>query len=227
MVDRLGLRPSEGTLLVTSDHAARLALLDVDGTLTQARSIWQYLLEDRGHWHRAGKDNLARFAAGQTSYLEFCQFEAQLLAGESYADLCQTAAGVPFRQGMEALFQHLTTSGYRIALISTGLRLLTSQIEARFAVDLCVANDLAVEGDRCTGDAIIEISDNEKGEHAMRAISTFGAEYVIAIGDSACDIPMFRTADLSIAVGRTTPDVAEAADFRIDDADLSAACALL
>jgi phosphoserine phosphatase len=212
---------------VTSAAATRLALLDVDGTLTGCTSIWQYLLEDRGHWHGAGEDNLAAFMAGRISYEEFCELDAQLLAGESYAGLSRTAAGVPFRQGVEALFCHLTASGYRIALISTGLRLLTNHVEERFPVDLCVANDLAVDGDRCTGTAIIEIGDNEKGEHAQRAIRSFGADYVVAIGDSAGDLPMFDVADLSIAVGLTSPAVAAAADFHIGDSDLSAVCGLL
>jgi phosphoserine phosphatase len=212
---------------VTPAYASKLVLLDVDGTLTTVTSIWQYLLEDRGHWRGAGEDNLARFMAGHVSYRDFCEFEAQLLAGESYADLGRTAAGVPFRQGMETLFRYLTSSGYRIALISTGLRLLTNHIERRFPVDLCVANDLAVEGDRCTGAAIIEIGHDEKGKHAERIISSFGAEFVVAIGDSVGDIPMFGVADLSIAVGLTSPDVTAVADFHIGDSDLSAVCSLL
>jgi phosphoserine phosphatase len=87
---------------VTSAAATRLALLDVDGTLTGCTSIWQYLLEDRGHWHGAGEDNLAAFMAGRISYEEFCELDVQLLAGESYAGLSRTAAGVPFRQGVVA-----------------------------------------------------------------------------------------------------------------------------
>lgn len=212
---------------MTSDPASKLALLDVDGTLTEVTSIWQYLLEACGRWQPGGEVNLARFQAGRISYEEFCDLDAGLLAGESYARLSRTAAGVPLRQGVEALFCHLSASGYRIALISTGLRLLTNHLAMRFPVDLCVANDLAADGDLCTGAAVIEIGENEKGKHAQRAIELFRADHVIAVGDSVGDLPMFALADRSFAVGQADQRVVASADAHIADSDLSAICTLL
>ncbi|MFC4998286.1 HAD family hydrolase [Dactylosporangium cerinum] len=203
--------------------APRLALLDVDGTLTTVRSIWQYLLEHHGRWAGEGERNLHRFQSGELTYQEFCDLDAQLLAGMSYAGLCEIAATVPLRPGVTELFERLREREYRIVLISTGLRVLTRRFEQEFRVDWCVANDLATVDGLCTGVALIEVDEHEKGPHAKLARERFGAAHVVAIGDSAGDLPMFGEADLSIAVGCATPAVLAAVDVHLDD-DLTAAC---
>jgi len=78
-------------------------------------------------WDGQGEDNLARFLTGCISYEEFCRLDAALLAGQRYADLQKVARTVPLRAGAAALFDCLRRHDYHIALISTGLRILTSR----------------------------------------------------------------------------------------------------
>jgi phosphoserine phosphatase len=101
---------------------------------------------------------------------------------------------------------------------------LTRRFEAAFPVHGSVANDLAVSDGRCTGTALIEVDEHDKARHARRARRRFGAAHVVAIGDSAGDLPMFGEADLSITVGCVVPAVLAAADVNLGDNDLAAAC---
>jgi phosphoserine phosphatase len=204
-----------------------VALLDVDGTLTSERSVWQYVLDACGRWSGPGEENLARYLAEEIDYEEFCRLDADLLAGESYARLCHVAASIPLNPGVPELFVALRANGYKVALISTGLRLLTGHLERIFPVDYCVANDLAVDGDRCTGLAVVEIGEKDKGMHARKAIEHLGGGRVVAIGDGTGDIPMFELADLAIAVGAVNDAVRAAADVHLPVLDLSTVGGLL
>lgn len=212
-------------------HAAarkrRLALIDVDGTLTRVPSIWQFLMERMNCWWGAGEHNLARFQAGEVTYEEFCALDAKLLAGTGYHRLERVAAEVPLRPGIDDLFVGLRVRGYRIALISTGLHVLNAQLARRFDVDLSVANDLAADDRICTGEVIIDVHESGKGEHGRHAIEQFAAEHVLAIGDSVGDLPLFALADVSVTISPRTGDIARSADYCVDGEDLGTICGLL
>ena len=179
---------------------AGVALFDVDGTLTGVRSIWQYLLEKSGKWLE-GERNLLRFLNGETTYEDFCHADAALLEGQSCDCLAQLAARIPLNEGAAEVFQDLRLRGYRIALVSTGLRLMTDVIEARLPVDHAIANDLETLNGVCTGRALVSIDEQAKGDVAARIIERLGGGHTIAVGDGRGDIPMFREVDFSIAVG--------------------------
>jgi phosphoserine phosphatase len=210
------------------DRAARkLAVIDVDGTLTGVHSIWQFLMEQCGCWVSAGERNLADFLAGAVTYEEFCQLDARLFAGRRYDELCEIASTVPLRDGLDDVFDCLWRKGYYVALISTGLRVLTRHVVERYSVDVCLANDLEAADGLCTGRAIIEVGEHDKGLHSRRLIEQTGAEHVVAIGDSAGDLPMFATASMAIAVNAVDRRVVAAADAHVTGPDLSVLCQYL
>lgn len=205
----------------------RLALLDVDGTLTPVRSIWQHLLEAKGRWTPEGENNLDRFVSGGIGYDEFCQLDAQLLAGVSYSELVGIAGDIPLHAGVPELIHGLRARGYRIALISTGLRVLTDTIVQRLPIDVCVANDLATSDGVCTGVATLEVGESDKGLRAAELIQTFESTHTLAVGDGTADVPMFEEADLSIAIGEGSHAAREAAHAHLPRLDAAAILALV
>ena len=200
---------------------SRLALLDVDGTLTPVRSVWQYLLERTDTWLGAGEENLSRYLEGAIGYEEFCQLDAALLRGVPYDELVAVAAEIPVNRGSVELVSGLRARGYEVALISTGLRVLTSTLCDRLGIGISIVNDLEVDGGHCTGRALVDIDESEKGIHARTLIERTGSSFTLAIGDGSGDLPMFREADLSIAVGDASPAVIAAADRYHPGFDLS------
>ncbi|MBE9938046.1 MULTISPECIES: HAD family phosphatase [Cellulosimicrobium] len=199
-----------------------LALLDVDGTLTTVRSIWQHLLAEHGRWEGEGDVNLARFLAGEIGYEEFCHLDAALLAGVRYDALRAVCARVPRRPGLGELVAALHDGGYEIALVSTGLRTLTGLLVEEYGLAYCVANDLETDGGICTGRAVVEIGEDGKGRCAAELVARTRPRHVVAIGDGVSDVPMLGMADTAIAVGRVPDVVRAAAGVHVADGDLRA-----
>lgn len=211
----------------TSQERTKLAMLDVDGTLTHVKSIWQHLMENTGTWEGAGEQNLARFLDKEITYQEFCTLDARLFVGRSYREMQEIAQSVPMRKGADTLLSHLAEQGYRIALISSGLLLLTDYFTTRFEIADCVANDLEVKDGVCTGEAIVHIDDAEKGVFAQQLIARHQPDHVVAIGDSKGDLPMFALADLAIAIAPVDRLVAEATSVQVSGDDLGELCDVL
>ncbi len=199
----------------------RLVIFDVDGTLTRQRSVWQYLMEQTNCWTDRGEYNLARFLRGEVDYDEFCRLDALLLKGNRYDDLRRIAASLPRMEGLDLVFDYFAVRQFKIGLVSTGLKLLTDHFTSRYSINYCVVNDLACDGDLCSGEAIITLNDHEKDRAVREIIADCGAEYVVAFGDSRGDIPVFKLADFSVAVNSTDPDLLRLASYHHTGPDLS------
>ncbi len=205
----------------------RLALVDVDGTLTPVRSIWQHLLEAIGRWDPEGSRHLDHFLAGEIDYDEFCRRDALLFAGVPYASLQAIAGDVPLHPGSLDLLRGLRDRGFRVALVSTGLRVLTDRLERLATVDACVANDLEAIAGICSGRAVVEVHEHDKGKHAAHLIERFRSTFTIAVGDGSADVPMFERADLGIAVGEASLSAREAAHAVVPTWDADALLAMI
>lgn len=198
-----------------------LVIFDVDGTLTHAPPIWHVLLEQIGAWHGAGERNLARFLAGQIDYPTFCDLDAALLKGRRYQDLRRIAEALPVYAGLDAVFGHFAARGYRIGLISAGLKLLTDRFTSRYPVDFCRVNDLAQQDGVCTGRSIVAVGWHDKGAVAAGLIAHYQPDHVVAFGDSGGDVPVFRLADWGVAVNSTSADLLALASCHVQGDDLS------
>jgi phosphoserine phosphatase len=206
--------------------ARGLALIDVDGTLTRHRSIWQYLMEQTGTWS-VGLRNLKDYQEGRIGYREFCDRDAAVFRGSRYSDVQAIAHGVPKPPGLGDLFAGLERVGCDVVLLSTGLRVLADYFTDRFPIVECRVNDLESADGLCTGRSVIAVEEGTKAEHARELVETYRPGYVVAIGDSAGDLGMFESADVSIAVDPVGPHVSAAADRTIASEEIGGVGALL
>jgi HAD superfamily phosphoserine phosphatase-like hydrolase len=210
----------------TGSGCAKLALLDVDGTLTREHSVWQFLMERSGRWSGAGEVNLERFLAGQWDYEEFCHADAALLKDLSYQTLQDLAHSVPMYEGLDELFDCLDSRGYHVVLLSTGLRLLTTYFTSRYRIAACHVNDLDARHGVCTGRALVEVV-HGKAAHTRQVVDRFRPAHVVAMGDTSGDLPMFAAAHTSIAVNARDPRVLQATNVHFSGSDLAEVCSVL
>lgn len=110
------------------------------------------------------------------------------------------------------------------ALVSGGFTLFTGPIAAKLGFDEHRSNRLNIADGRLDG----TVADPILGAQAKQAALTELSEKLkltpndtMAVGDGANDLPMLTAAGLGVAF-RAKPKVAEAADVRIDHADLTA-----
>ena len=189
-----------------------LAVLDVDGTLKQAESPYQYLHERLGCATQAA-EHLALARAGQISYGEWLRRDALLWAGQPVAHVRRLLAENPFLPGAPELLRALKGAGVIVALVSAGFTLNTDPIMAEFGLDYCLANELTITDGVLDGGSINRVPEGGKAAFAcdLMARLSIPPEQALAVGDTAGDLELFACAGLRLAVNPTSPALRAAA----------------
>ncbi len=201
----------------------RLITLDLDGTLTREPSIWEYIHKQLGKWYGFAEDYQNQFLAGKISYEEFCERDAQVWKGMKVEELFEIVKTVPFHPGVDELIHYLKQKGLKLALISSGLSLLSDWVHRKYRFDYSVSNDLLHENGILTGRVRIRVYYDQKAEWVRKILKKFGVkpEEVIAIGDSKGDIDMFQMVGFSVAIHSSCRDLEGRATVCVQSQDLS------
>ena len=179
----------------------RLAVFDVDGTLTRVESCWQFIHERLSTWERGGKVNAQLYFSGKISYDDWARLDAALWKGVSLERIRGIVAGIQLMDGVEEVFDFLRRNEVRIALLTAGLNLLAERITKHVLVDCYVANELEVKNGILTGRVRVRVSLENKGEILNELLEKFKAKpkECLAVGDDETMIPVFQKVSLGIA----------------------------
>jgi phosphoserine phosphatase len=201
----------------------KLVIFDLDGTLTQERSIWEYIHKQLGKWFGFAEEYQKRFLAGEISYDRFCELDAEVWKGMKVEALSKIVQGVPFHSGVDELIGHLKNKGLKLAMVSSGLSLLSSWVHQRFGFDYSVSNDLLHEKGTLTGKVKIQVYYDKKAVWVKKILKQFRVKpgEMIAIGDSRGDLELFRMAGLSVAFNSSCKDLDQAASVCIQSQNLA------
>jgi phosphoserine phosphatase len=191
----------------------RLAVLDVDGTLKQAESPYQYVHRRLGLSHLAAENRLLALS-GQISYGEWLRRDVALWAGQPVAELRRMLVENPFVPGAPELLRALKASGVVVALVTAGFTLNTDPIVAEYAVDYVLANELLEENGLLSGVAINHVPEGGKSTFACDLMRRLGVcrEETLAAGDTRGDLELFECAGVRLAVNPVSPELAALAD---------------
>jgi phosphoserine phosphatase len=201
----------------------RLVTLDLDGTLTQERSIWEYIHKRLGKWFGFAEDYQNQFLAGKISYEEFCERDAQVWKGMKVEELLEIVKTVPFHPGANELIHHLKQKGLKLSLVSSGLSLLSDWVHQKYGFDYSVSNDLLHENGLLIGGVKIRVYYDKKAEWVKRILKQFRVkpEEAIAIGDSKGDIDMFQMVGFSVAFNSSCFDLEKIANACVPSQNLA------
>jgi phosphoserine phosphatase len=115
-------------------------------------------------------------------------------------------------------------AGARTLLVSGGFTFFTERLKAQLGLDHTLASTLEVVDGRLTGRVDGEIVDGQTKAatfaHLARELKGVDG-LAVAIGDGANDLPMLRSADLSVAY-HAKPIVRAATTYAIDHCGLDA-----
>jgi phosphoserine phosphatase len=200
----------------------RLVIFDLDGTLTQERSIWEYIHKQLGKWYGFAEEYQNQFLAGKISYEEFCERDAEVWKGIRVEKLLEIVKTVPFHPGVDELIRFLKKKSLKLAMVSSGLSLLTDWVHQRYGFDYSVSNDLLYENGVLTGKVKIQVYFDKKAEWVEKILKKFRVkpEQVIAIGDSKGDMDMFQMVGFSIAFNSSCSDLDQIASVCIQSQNL-------
>jgi phosphoserine phosphatase len=191
----------------------RLAVLDVDGTLKEAESPYQFLHRRLGVAHLAA-ENRELALSGRISYGEWLRRDVALWRGRRVADICDFLGQNPYLPGAPEFLRSLKAGGVRVALVTAGFTFNTEPIVAEFGIDYVLANELAQENGILTGLAINHVPEGGKAAFACELRERLGVsvEETLAAGDTAGDLELFDCAGVRIAVNPRSEELARRAD---------------
>ncbi len=197
-------------------------IFDVDGTLTETRSIWQFIHENLGTWEKAGKHYLQQFLLGQISYKNFAILDAREWKGVPLKTLEDIIHRVKYVDGAQETFMLLNKKKTRIFVISSGLNILVKRILRELGAIYGIANELEIHQGKLTGKVKIRVPWNGKGLvlEKIAKIHKINLHQAVVVGDSETDISMFRICGTSIAFNPSSNDVARAATHVVQENDL-------
>jgi phosphoserine phosphatase len=200
----------------------KLALFDLDGTLTTERSAWEYIHRRLGVWDGQAEKFQQAYLRREISYDEFCRLDAAIWKGMKISEVKGILGQIPLQPGAGELIAYLRKKGVSLGIISSGLSFLSERIKEEFGFDYAVANDLQTEDGILTGGIRINVHYDQKAEWVEDARRRFQLEKedVFAVGDSSGDIPMFRGCGFSIAFNCSSPGLEAVATVRIRSCDL-------
>jgi len=201
----------------------KLAIFDLDGTLTQERSIWEYIHKQLRKWCGFAEEFQKKFLAREISYDRFCELDAEVWKGMKLEVLSEIVQKVPFHSGVDELIGHLKQKGLKLAMVSSGLSLLSDWVHRRYGFDYSVSNDLLHEHGILTGKVKIRVYYDKKAEWVEKILKQFRVkpEEMIAIGDSRGDLELFRTAGFSVAFNSSCTDLDQMASVCVRSQNLA------
>jgi len=200
-----------------------LVIFDLDGTLTQERSIWEYIHKQLGKWYGFAEEYQIQFLDGKISYERFCELDAEVWKGMRVEELLEIVKTVPFHNGADELINYLKNKGLKLSMVSSGLSILSHWVHQRYGFDYSVSNDLLHADGILTGKVKIQVYYDKKAEWVKRILNQFGVrpEEVIAIGDSVGDIDMFQMVGFSVAFNSSCQDLDRIATLCVGSQNLA------
>ncbi len=200
-----------------------MVIFDLDGTLTQERSIWEYIHKKLGKWYGFAVEYQNQFLAGKISYEEFCERDAQVWKGMKVEELLEIVKTVTFHPNVDELIDYLKYRGLKLTMISSGLSIHSDWVHQRYGFDYSVSNDLLHEDGILTGKVRIQVYYDKKAEWVKRILKKFDVrpEEVIAIGDSKGDMDMFHMVGFCIAFNSSCSDLDQIATTCVQSQNLT------
>lgn len=205
------------------DQRFKLVVFDLDGTLTRERSVWEYIHVRLGKWYGLAEEYQRQFLAGEITYQEFCERDAEVWKGMRVEEMKQIIQTVPFHAGTEELISYLKEKGLKLSMVSSGLSLLADWVHQRFGFDYSVANDLLWEDGILNGKVRIRVRYDQKAEWVEKILRQFEVrpEETIAIGDSHGDLDMLEMVGFSVAFNPSCTDLERVASVCVRSENLA------
>jgi len=166
-----------------------------------------------------------RAMRGEVDFACALEERVALLAGVTLAQIESLLTRITLTPGARQLVRTMRAHGAYTALVSGGFSQFTEPVAARIGFHETRANLLEIADGGLTGRVVAPVLGREAKRAVLvelRAARGLPPDATLAIGDGANDLDMLRAAGLGVAF-HAKPKVAQAADARIDDADLTAA----
>lgn len=216
-------RPIDVALVPLANRRKRLLVADMDSTMINEECIDE--LAEAVGIKDAVADITERAMNGELDFEQALRTRVKLIAGlERKRIETIRRERITLAPGGRALVQTMKAYGAYTSLVSGGFTLFAEHFAKRIGFDEAIANVLAFDGDRLTGEVLDPIVDKSVKLSRLQELARERAIPIastMAVGDGANDLDMILAAGLGVAM-HAKPFVAGQADARIDFGDLTA-----
>jgi phosphoserine phosphatase len=211
-----------------SPSAAKLLVTDMDSTLISIECIDE--IADYIQVKLQVAEITEAAMRGEIDFETSLKRRVSLLKGLDESSLQRVYdERLTLNPGAEVTVSTLQSQGIKTALVSGGFTFFTERLKQRLALDFTMANVLAIEEGKLTGDVVGAICGAQaKADFLLAKCTELNIEpsQVIAMGDGANDLVMMAEAGLSVAY-HAKPKVQQQADVVINHNGLDALLGLL
>ncbi len=203
----------------------KLAVFDLDGTLKRERDPYIYLHRKLGTL-QAAEAFTAKGISGEIPYDEWLRLDTGLWTGQPRRRLIEHLRANPYLPGARETVGSLRTAGVTVAIISSGLLLHAELVAEELGIGPVLGNEIGFDGAgdeaRVNGHVTAHVAYGGKRPALARVQAELGVTpaETLAAGDTRSDLGLFSLAAVAVAVQPDHPDVAEAAQIVLPDADL-------
>jgi phosphoserine phosphatase len=167
-------------------------IFDLDGTLTNTPSPWQYVHERLGVWETTACHHLQDWLSGRMNYEEFCQRDASLWNGRSVEEIHSYLDEIEWNRHVPSVVEKLVAARVPSVIISSGFKYLAAKIQLRFGWEplQIFANELAdgpVVRINVSGDFASPLSKKALAERALSSVGSSMGETLV-VSDTTRDL---------------------------------------
>lgn len=197
----------------------------MDGVLVDSESSWVHV---HRHFKVSNDTSLERYLRGEIDDLEFIRSDIKLWTqkepGITAERIREILSDVPLMPGAKRAVDGLKEAGFRTAIVSAGIDLLSERVAQELDIDLQLANGLLQDGSgRLSGEGVLRVRLMDKGDAVTQAGKLMGASKkdIVSVGNSRYDVSMFRRSSFGIAFCPSDEEVRNKADAVVERKDLS------
>tara|TARA_B100000029_G_scaffold289658_1_gene283356 strand:- start:1934 stop:2581 length:648 start_codon:yes stop_codon:yes gene_type:complete len=201
----------------------KLVVFDMDGTLLQARSCWNYIHQ---HFGIDNQEMLKMYMEHKINDQEFAESDIRLWEQSSDVHINEAYINSILDEiepidGAENLILSLHQKGIQTVILSGGIKYLAIKWAEKWNMKEVIANQL-IDDESGNLKVVIESSGHAKGPimDALLERLNFSKAEVAAVGDTVVDIPLFERAGLAIAVNTDDQRVINEVDYHHKEKNL-------
>ena len=206
--------------MVLVSKSIRIVVFDLDGTLTNVQSTWQYLHEMLGTWN-VGRQSAEDYWEGKIDYDTWAQVDSKMWQNVELATMKTMLSQITYMDGARETIARLRREKKVSGIVSAGISILAEKVRKDLGMDFAIANELNVSEGRMIGTTTVNVSLREKGLVIKRVVENLGfsLEECAVVGDNIYDLP--EGAGLRIAFNPTDVKTVEACDVIVNGNDLT------